>query len=416
MHDTAIDIRMTLKHDDRDDETVPTSAVTASPEIPKARVWIFQTRLIHYRLPVFDRLVQLGADRYNIEVFGRLDDGKAFGGGARPYFRETPYQRRHILGMEFRHWPGIFERIDADRPAVVLVNTHLRHYDCWHIPGFCRRIGAAAVGWGKVHSFSGLPDPLLRIGKRAMFRRFDYFIAYGQSARAEINDLGIDDDKVYVAQNTIDTRRIFNDGTKYVARGTELRRSYGLEDAKIVLCVARFSPEKRLQDLLDAWPRLRELDTALHLVLVGGGELLDDIKAKAVTLDPERIVVTGRVPEGEDYAWIATADLTVQCGAVGLAINQSMAFGKPTVIADERGSDTEIVEHGRTGWRYPRGDLTALVDTVAEIITDPAQTRAVTAAARERMRTAVTIENMAQVMDSCIRRALDISQQRRGQS
>jgi len=249
-----------------------------------------------------------------------------------------------------------------------------------------------------------------------MFRRFDYFIAYGQSARAEINDLGIDDDKVYVAQNTIDTRRIFNDGTKYVARGTELRRSYGLEDAKIVLCVARFSPEKRLQDLLDAWPRLRELDTALHLVLVGGGELLDDIKAKAVTLDPERIVVTGRVPEGEDYAWIATADLTVQCGAVGLAINQSMAFGKPTVIADERGSDTEIVEHGRTGWRYPRGDLTALVDTVAEIITDPAQTRAVTAAARERMRTAVTIENMAQVMDSCIRRALDISQQRRGQS
>jgi len=366
-------------------------------------------------LPVFDQLVTLGDRTYTIEVFGSLENGAAFGGGVRPYFREVPYRRQRIMGLEFRHWPDIHERIRAGRPDVVVVNAHLRHHACWWIPGLCRRLGAAAVGWGKVHSFSGLPEPLLRLAKGEMFRRFDFFIVYGQTARAEMLDLGIRDERICVAQNTIDTRRVFDEGEVYAAKGLELRRAYGLDSAKILLSVARFDPEKRLHDLLEAWPRLRDLDPALHLVMVGGGILLDDIKARATAVDPERIVVTGRVPEGDDYAWIATSDLTVQCGAVGLAINQSMAFGKPTIIADEHGSDTEILEHDHTGWRYPRGDVAALVDTVATILAEPEETQRVTSASRERMRTDVTIDNMARSMDDCIRQALKISQQRRGQ-
>ena len=83
----------------------------------------------------------------------------------------------------------------------------------------------------------------------------------------------------------------------------------------------------------------------------------------------------GQLPSGEDYTWIAASDMTIQCGAIGLAINQSMAFGAATIIADERGPDSEIVEHGVTGWRYPRGDLSRLVDTVAEVLQQRSGTR-----------------------------------------
>jgi glycosyltransferase involved in cell wall biosynthesis len=390
-------------------------AVAAAGAAP-ARVWIVQPRIEHYRLPVFDRLAALGEGRYTLEVLGPTVDGEARGGGHRPYFRETPYHPRFILGARFHVWPEIRREIRRDTPDVVVVNTHLRHLDCWRLPQLCRRIGASAVGWGKVHSFSGLPGPLLRLGKREMFRRFDYFIAYGECSRREMRALGIADDKICVAQNTIDTSRIFEDGERYRARGQALRAGYGLGDAPILLSVARFDPEKRLHDLLDAWPRLRARHPGLRLVLVGDGRLFDEIRARAAELDPERIVLTGRVPEGDDYAWLATADVAVQCGAVGLAINQSMAFGTPTVIADEYGADTEILEHGRTGWRYARGDLDALVETVRAVFEDTAGTGRIVASARELMREQVTIDRMARSMDACVSRALAVSRERRGSS
>jgi len=394
----------------------PSRMSSRALDVAPARVWIFQPRIEHYRLPLFDRLIELARQNYTIEVFGRLQDGEAAGGGRRTYFRETAYRHRNILGADFRDWPQLGPLVQRERPDVVIVNAHLRHLDCWMVPSLCHHLGIAAVGWGKVHSFSGLPRPLLRIAKRAMFRRFDYFIAYGQSSRAEMLGLGIADDRICVAQNTIDTRRIFDDHDALAARGAALRRAHGLKDRLVLLAVARFDPEKRLHDLLDAWPRLRATHPKLHLVLVGGGQLLDEIAKRAAALDPDRVLVTGRVPEGDDYAWIAAADVTIQCGAVGLAVNQSMAFGKATIIADEIGADTEIVEHRRTGWRYPRGDLDAMVATVDEVLSDPDRTRAVTTAARGLMRSSVTIDRMAQSMNSCIERALEISKHRRGLS
>jgi glycogen(starch) synthase len=177
--------------------------------------------------------------------------------------------------------------------------------------------------------------------------------------------------------------------------------------------ISRLNSDKRPADVLDAWPRLHALDPNLVLVIAGSGELGEELKTRAARLDPERIKFAGRLPAGEDYAWIAASDITIQCGAIGLAINQSMAFGSATVVADEPGPDSEIVEHGITGWRYPRGDLTRMVDTVAEVLGDSASRDRITSTARERMRTQITIENMVEQLDRCISDALQVAHQRR---
>jgi len=179
------------------------------------------------------------------------------------------------------------------------------------------------------------------------------------------------------------------------------------------LMISRLNSDKRPGDVLDAWPRLRELDPNLVLVIAGSGELADELKRRAAQLDSARIKFAGRLPAGEDYDWIAASDITIQCGAIGLAINQSMAFGRATVVADEPGPDSEIVEQGVTGWRYPRGDLSGLVDTVAEVLRNHSSRDRITSAARERMRTEITIENMVEQLDRCISDALRIAHQRR---
>ncbi|MFT3683442.1 MAG: glycosyltransferase family 4 protein [Phycisphaerales bacterium] len=242
--------------------------------------------------------------------------------------------------------------------------------------------------------------------KRFFFRRFDGLILYGRSSQQELSKLGYPLDKTVVCQNTIDTRRIFNDREAIERRAAELRREHGLEGKIVLECIGRMDPEKRHADLLAAWPKLAALDERLTLVMVGAGPLMEQLKADAAKVDPKRIVFTGRVPEGEDYPWIALADINIYPGSVGLAINQSLALGRPTVIADEWGADGEILEHEKTGLRYERGNLDAMVAAVKRVMTDRPLAERLGENSRAMMRERVTIENMVNQIHGMICRGL----------
>ena len=126
--------------------------------------------------------------------------------------------------------------------------------------------------------------------------------------------------------------------------------------------------EKRHKDILDAWPLIKLLGNNITLVIAGSGSLAGHISQRCEKIDKERIIFVGEVGNDQDNCWIAASDLNLQLGAVGLAINQSMAFGIPTLIADELGSDTEILIHNQTGWRYPKGDINRLVGLIVTFL------------------------------------------------
>jgi len=374
----------------------------------RARVWIFQPRIEHYRLPVFDALRDRAAGRYELTVLGALKDGEAFGGGARPYLRECPERPVRRLGLTFLHWEGAEALLRAERPEVVVLTANLRSLSAWRLPGLCRSLGTRCIGWTKVHGYySGLPDFVTKPFRRRFFERFERMILYGEQSLEELVQLAYPRERARVAHNTIDTTRIFREGDAIRERGRRLRAEAGLQDRRVLLCIGKMEPQKRLDDLLAAWPALRALDARLALVVVGAGPGLEGFRERAAAVDPDSIRVTGRVPEGDDYAWIATADAMLVPGAVGLAINQSLAFGCPTVVADERGADSEILEHGVTGWRYPRGDVDALVRTVGRILAEPEAAAAVAARGRARMRDEVTIDHMVDVLDAVLSEAIE---------
>lgn len=380
----------------------------SQPSRRPARVWFVQPGVEHYRVPVMDGLVRRGAGTYEITFLGPLRDGKSTGAIERPYFRHLKYETWTVLGQVFTRWPDVLKMIRHERPDVVIVAGSPRSTTCWRLPGVCRKINAVPAFWSKVHSFSGVPSVVMSPLKRKLYSGYELAICYGKLSRDELVAEGFPTDRIYVAQNTIDTRRIFQEGDAIAARGRQIRAEAGLDGRRIVLCVGRMDREKRHDDLLTAWPRLREIDSSLALVFVGGGPRLEEIRSAARDVDPDRVIVTGRVPEGDDYAWIAASDFAIFPGAVGLAINQSMAFGVPTIIADEIGADTEILEHDLTGWRYPPGHINALVQTFRRVCGDDAMVNRVTEYARRRMREEVTIENMVYTIDAAIRRALEL--------
>jgi glycosyltransferase involved in cell wall biosynthesis len=365
------------------------------------QVWIFQPSVKHYRLPLWDLLVERSRGRYQISVFGPLDIDHA-NIESRPYLQEMPLHRRLMLGREVAHWGGAARMIRRERPSIVVLTATVSFFGSWSLPRVAHRAGATVVGWSKVNSRAGHTTWLERQVKRTFFRRFDYFLCYGQNSRAELESLGYPAERIRVAQNTIDTRRIFGEAELLAARGEEIRREWGLAGKKLLLCIGRMIPQKRQADLISAWPDVQKVDPDLSLVFVGGGELLEGLRTAAEETDAERIIFTGPVPEGDDYAWIATADLVVLPGAVGLALNQAMALGRVIVMADEPGADAEILRDGETGWRYPRGDIQALSSTIRVALSNPAESQRRAQAARRYIAEHATIERMVDVIDATL--------------
>jgi glycosyltransferase involved in cell wall biosynthesis len=396
------------------------AGLVSSPHAPAAtaKVWILQPDIHHYRTPVFDgvRAKGLADGRYTLEVLGGMKDGKAIGGEGRAYYRHVPRSVLTKFGVTYFRWEAAPGLVESERPDVLVVEANIRNLTCWKLLAKCRRMGVPVVGWSKIHSYSkaaGVAGGVMGILKRRFYGKFDRMICYGESSKAELVGLGYPTDRAIIANNTIDTRKIFAEGDALRTRGMKIREERGLVGKKILLCIGRMDADKRHQDLLDAWPRLVALDPNLVLVLISGGPMLEEIRAKAAAVDAARIVVTGRVPEGDDYAWIATSDVCIYPGAVGLAINQSLAFGKPTLIANEIGADSEILvgdenPGAQTGWRYERGNLAAMVEGVRKILGGGGDVDSVCRRAMELMRDKVTLDHMISAIDRSIRLALDL--------
>lgn len=374
----------------------------------RVHLWVLQKEIHHYRLPVWDEFVARHGDRFDLTVLGGLKDGLPYGGSeSRTYIHEL--STRDENGRLRDAWREIPARLAEHRPDVCISELNPRYPMCWRLPGLCRRRGIALVGWSKVYgAASSLRLPVQRWLKATLMRRYPVLMVYGRASLEELRRYGIDPQRVVVTHNTIDTRRIFHDPQPIYDRANALRHEHGLEDKRIALIIARMQQDKRQGDVLEAWPQLREIDDDLVLVLVGGGEELEAIRRRAAELDAGRILVTGRVPEGDDYAWIAAADYNLQPGAVGLAINQSMALATPTIIADEPGPDAEMVVHGETGWRYRRGDREDLVRVMREVQHNPERTRRVAEAAREHIRSTVNIEQMVERIAESAEKALQL--------
>jgi phosphatidylinositol alpha-1,6-mannosyltransferase len=356
-------------------------------------LWIVEEVFVHYRVPVWDRIAERLGPGWRLRVFADAEQSEKSLRGARPYFepQRTPFR----LGGRVYSWPGLPERIRTERPAVVFASATPRCATVWRLPSACRAAGAVLIAWTKGHRELDTPGGALAdFIRRTVLRRFDRVMCYGQSARKDLLRLGLPADRVFVAQNSIDTDRIFRDHEALMAEGRALRRAHGLEGRRLVLYCSSMFPKKRQMDLVEAWPLLRERVPDLMLAFVGGGEMLEAVRARAKEMDAQRILVTGRVPEGVDYHWIAACDIAVQCGGLGLAINQYMAFGKPTLVADEPGVDGEMVLDGVTGFRYRKGDPAALAEAIVRIFEDPQGTARIADRGRALVRTSISIDRM----------------------
>ena len=119
---------------------------------------------------------------------------------------------------------------------------------------------------------------------------------------------------------------------------------------------------------------------AVHLVVAGGGELLEGFRSQATASGlGERVHFLGPVPHAELPGVLRGADLllltTEPPESFGIVLIEAMACGLP-VIATEYPGVRAVVDEGETGLLVPPGDPEAVAAAIDELIETGAPGRA----------------------------------------
>ena len=162
-----------------------------------------------------------------------------------------------------------------------------------------------------------------------------------------------------------------------------LRERLGIDEGAIVAAFVatldRAHHFKRVDVAIDALAQLPAAAGEVHLVVAGGGELLDGFRRRASEAGVgDRVHFLGAVPHAELPAVLRAADLflltTEPPESFGIVLIEAMACGLATVATDYPGVRA-VVDDGETGLLVPRGDPGAVAAALTKLVEARAEDR-----------------------------------------
>ncbi|MDP6938238.1 MAG: glycosyltransferase [Planctomycetota bacterium] len=192
----------------------------------------------------------------------------------------------------------------------------------------------------------------------------------------------------------------FSEAAADSASRARLRAEFGFgADDLVLLCVARFAPQKAHEVLIAALAQARQ-EAPVRLLLVGGDPFGDGVeRARVVARD------LGVEQDGTCVFAGIRRDVPALMGAsdgfamasrwegLGLVFLEAMAAGLP-VLSTTVSAIPEVVEDGVTGQLVPPDDVAALAGAMVAWAGDPDRRRALGEAGARRVRTHFGLDRM----------------------
>lgn len=172
--------------------------------------------------------------------------------------------------------------------------------------------------------------------------------------------------------------------------------------------VARLSAEKDHETLLEAFSIFRREFSDVDLVVVGGGELLDQLKSSASRLHIEsRVHFLGyRSDVPELLAIFDCFVLSSRSEGLSMTLLEAMAAGLP-VVATSVGGNQEVVRHEETGLLVPAAEPQRLADALKRIFSNEESARQMGESGLRRVHEHFSLDKMVesyeQIYDELLR-------------
>jgi glycosyltransferase involved in cell wall biosynthesis len=299
-----------------------------------------------------------------------LTDGYEFERVPNVSSRPGPYS---FLGLRN---PTLFDRLMSWRPDVVQVSgwawySHLELLYALH------RSLVPTLFLGDSHLLDGGPgSPWWWLKSAALRQVYSWpagFLVVGSANRAYYERLGVEQARLFPCPHSIDVGRFAEPAAVLEQEAARWRQELGITaEQKVLLYAGKFEPKKRPTELMRAVSRLQN---SVVLVLVGSGELQDEINAIAAA-DPARFRVLPFANQSRMPVVYRLADIFVLPSAYGetwgLAVNEALACGRPVIVSDRVGCTADVV-NPTCGRVFAWNDWSAFERIVEPLINDPGQ-------------------------------------------
>jgi glycosyltransferase involved in cell wall biosynthesis len=274
-------------------------------------------------------------------------------------------------------------RLFGSEPAdIILVGRESFVYE---IPGLAKRLGRPWILRLGGHLLMGLAEGRFPCGEadelKRCFHSADLVLAQAEHLRPAAERLGCRE--IAVIPNLVDLEQFAPR-----PKPAELCRALGIRSEDVVVMHAsNLKPLKRVADLVESAPATLAANPRVIYVIVGDGACRPALERMVSEKGlQDRFHFTGWVDYSRIPDYLAVADIVAmpsereQQARIYL---ETQAMGRVLIASDIPGSRS-VVEHGRDGLLFRKGDAGALAFEVSRAAADPVLRAAIGSRARER--------------------------------
>jgi len=219
--------------------------------------------------------------------------------------------------------------------------------------------------------------------KRTVFKIYKFVFCYGERARDYVVGLGVK------PENTIHRCQAAALPKNYDQSTVVARRLSAANDWPLFLYVGRFSSEKRIDNLIFAFSKVRGTLPVARLRLVGVGPQLLELQALAQKLGcAEAVEFTGGQSHDllfSNYYAATALVLPSWSEPWGLVVNEALHSGCPVIVSNRCGCVPELVEGSECGLVFQCEDVEELAEKLIKGAASWRDRRAVAEACLEQI-------------------------------
>lgn len=340
-------------------------------------VAVLQHRLLHYRVPLFQRLRSLlGAADVELRLLHgqasprertRQDEAHL------PWAEAVQNRHLHVGGVDLIWQPLLAQVRDADLVVLMQENRILSNY-----PLLLRRARShqRLAWWGHGGNLqSNAPHGWRERWKAFWLTRVDWWFAYTDHTVQRVRARGFDARRITCLNNAIDGSSFRRDLAAVDPLRLAARRAqFGIgDDAPVAIHCGSLYRDKRIDLLVRAADRLRAALPDFHCLVVGDGPEASRLQDAARTR-PWLHLCGARI--GADKALLyRMAQVQLNPGGVGLHVLDAFAAGTPliTMAGARHGPEIVYLRDHDNGRIVPGDDDdAALADAARELLCDAA--------------------------------------------
>lgn len=221
---------------------------------------------------------------------------------------------------------------------------------------------------------------------------FNKVVAVSEAAGQEFaRKAGLPEDKIVTIYNGLPVDRFKIDEPK-----STLRARLGWDEAApTVIMIAALRRGKGHEVLFTAVPKILESVPKARFMIVGDGEIADQIKAQAAPLGEAVVFLGQRSDIPEPLAASDVLTLPSWAEALPTVLIEAGAASLP-VVATDVGGAKEITIDGETGYIIPPGDSEMLAERLIAVLQDTTLGQKMGKAARERVVSTFSLKKQAE--------------------